>query len=134
MPFDWQNLLAFFAARAIPGVESVDGGRYLRAMMIDGQPGAIELRQDAGSILLTMHGISTPNIFPVVQRCREMFDLDAPMQVQGCAARANAAKEPGRASTRRLVRLRTDGAGDTRATNIRQGSDDDRRARCGSVR
>jgi AraC family transcriptional regulator of adaptative response / DNA-3-methyladenine glycosylase II len=26
-----------------------------------------------------MHGISTPNIFPVVQRCREMFDLDAPM-------------------------------------------------------
>jgi AraC family transcriptional regulator of adaptative response / DNA-3-methyladenine glycosylase II len=80
MPFDWQNLLAFFAARAIPGVESVDGGRYLRAMMIDGQPGAIELRQDAGSILLTMHGISTPNIFPVVQRCREMFDLDAPMQ------------------------------------------------------
>jgi AraC family transcriptional regulator of adaptative response / DNA-3-methyladenine glycosylase II len=80
IPFDWQNLLAFFAARAIPGVESVDGGRYLRTMMIDGQPGAIELRQDAGSILLTMHGISTPNIFPVVQRCREMFDLDAPMQ------------------------------------------------------
>ncbi len=79
MPFDWQNLLAFFAVRAIPGVESVDGGRYLRAMMIDGQPGAIELRQDAGSILLTMHGISTPNIFSVVQRCREMFDLDAPM-------------------------------------------------------
>jgi AraC family transcriptional regulator of adaptative response / DNA-3-methyladenine glycosylase II len=80
MPFDWHNLLAFFAARAIPGVESIDGGRYLRTMMIDGQPGAIELRQDAGSILLTMHGISTPNIFPVVQRCREMFDLDAPMQ------------------------------------------------------
>jgi AraC family transcriptional regulator of adaptative response / DNA-3-methyladenine glycosylase II len=47
---------------------------------IDGRLGVIELRQDAGSILLTMHGISTAHIFPVVQRCREMFDLDAPMQ------------------------------------------------------
>jgi AraC family transcriptional regulator of adaptative response / DNA-3-methyladenine glycosylase II len=80
MPFDWQALLEFFAARAIPGVEWVDGGRYLRTVKIDGQPGIIELRQDTGSVLLTMHGISTSNIFPVVQRCREMFDLAAPMQ------------------------------------------------------
>jgi AraC family transcriptional regulator of adaptative response / DNA-3-methyladenine glycosylase II len=27
-----------------------------------------------------MHGIGTENIFPVVQRCREVFDLDAPMR------------------------------------------------------
>ncbi len=80
MPFDWQALLAFFAARAIPGVEWLDGERYLRTVKIDAQPGVIALRPDAGSVSLTMHGISTPNIFPVVQRCREMFDLDAPMQ------------------------------------------------------
>ncbi len=80
MPFDWKSLLAFFAARAIPGVEWLDGERYLRTVKIDAQPGVIALRPDAGSVSLTMHGISTPNIFPVVQRCREMFDLDAPMQ------------------------------------------------------
>jgi AraC family transcriptional regulator of adaptative response / DNA-3-methyladenine glycosylase II len=80
LPFDWHGLLEFFAARAAPGVESVDGDRYLRTVSVDGQPGVIELRQDAGSILLTMHGISTPNIFIVVQRCRELFDLDAPIR------------------------------------------------------
>jgi AraC family transcriptional regulator of adaptative response / DNA-3-methyladenine glycosylase II len=79
-PFDWRTLLSFFAARATPGVEWLDGDRYLRTVKIDGRLGVIELRQDAGSILLTMHGISTAHIFPVVQRCREMFDLDAPMQ------------------------------------------------------
>ncbi|MDH3586765.1 MAG: helix-turn-helix domain-containing protein, partial [Gammaproteobacteria bacterium] len=30
MPFDWRALLAFFSARATPGIESVDGDRYLR--------------------------------------------------------------------------------------------------------
>ena len=79
-PFDWPALLAFFAARAIPGVESVDGDRYLRTVAIEGRPGVIELRQHAGNVMLTMHGINTPNVFPVVQRCRELFDLDAPMQ------------------------------------------------------
>jgi AraC family transcriptional regulator of adaptative response / DNA-3-methyladenine glycosylase II len=79
-PFDGKALLAFFAARATPGVESVDGDRYLRTVRIDGQPGVIDLRLDAGSVVLTMHGIGTPNVFPVVQRCREMFDLDAPIQ------------------------------------------------------
>jgi AraC family transcriptional regulator of adaptative response / DNA-3-methyladenine glycosylase II len=79
-PFDGKALLAFFAARATPGVESADGDRYLRTVRVDGQPGVIELRLDAGNVLLRMHGIGTPGIFPIVQRCREMFDLDAPMQ------------------------------------------------------
>ena len=80
MPFDWRALLMFFSARATPGVEWVDGDRYLRTVTIDGQAGAIEIRRDAAGIALTLHGIGTPGIFPVVQRCREMFDLDAPMQ------------------------------------------------------
>lgn len=80
MPFDWPALLAFFAARAVPGVESIDRDRYLRTVSVDGTPGIIELRGDAGSVLLTMHGIGIQNIFPVVQRCREVFDLDAPTQ------------------------------------------------------
>ncbi len=80
MPFDWPALLEFFAARATPGVESVAGDSYRRTVRIDGQPGVIELRQDAGSVLLTMHGIGTPHIFAVVQRCRELFDLDAPIR------------------------------------------------------
>jgi len=79
-PFDWSSLLGFFAARAVPGVESVDGGCYRRTVTIDGQPGVIEVRQDRGKVLLAMHGIATQNIFPVVQQCREVFDLDAPVR------------------------------------------------------
>ena len=35
VPFDWTRLLAFFAARAIPGVEVVRDGRYLRSVTVD---------------------------------------------------------------------------------------------------
>src|SRR4051812_5260256 len=31
-PFNWRGMLAFFAARAIPGVEAVDAGRYYRSI------------------------------------------------------------------------------------------------------
>ena len=79
-PFDWTSLLAFFAARAVPGVESVDDDSYRRTVVIDGQPGIIELRNDGSNMLLAMRGVGTSNIFSIVQRCREMFDLDAPMQ------------------------------------------------------
>ena len=79
-PFDWPSLLAFFAARAVPGVESVDSDVYRRTVVIDSRPGVIELRHDGSNMLLAMRGVGTSNIFGIVQRCREMFDLDAPMQ------------------------------------------------------
>ena len=78
-PFDWRASLAFFAARATPGVESVEGDRYLRTVKLEGRPGIIELREDGENVLLTMRGIDTAQVFTVVQLCREMFDLDAPM-------------------------------------------------------
>lgn len=79
-PFDWTALLEFLRGRATPGVEQVIGGSYLRTVVVDEQPGVIECRHDAAgsSILLSLHGIATPGIFNVVQRVREMLDLDAP--------------------------------------------------------
>ena len=79
-PFDWRALLAFFAARATPGVESIEGDVYRRTVTVDGQNGVIELRPDGSNVLLALSGIGTHGIFPVVQRCRELFDLDAPVQ------------------------------------------------------
>jgi len=79
-PFDWHALLGFFAARAIPGVESVADGRYLRTIRIGDKPGLIEVRHEADNVLLALHGVETAALFPVVQRCREIFDLDAPMR------------------------------------------------------
>jgi AraC family transcriptional regulator of adaptative response / DNA-3-methyladenine glycosylase II len=107
-PFDWQALLTFFAARAIPGVEAVTEGRYLRSVCVDGKPGILGLALDEGRVRLTLHGVDTASMFPIVQRCREMFD--------------------------RMGRIRTDGPCRPRATGLGQGRDDDGRANRRQVR
>ena len=79
-PFDWEALLQFLRGRATPGVERVVNDRYLRTVIVDGEAGVIECHHDAadGSILLSLHGIATSGLFHLVQRVRELFDLDAP--------------------------------------------------------
>ena len=79
-PFDWHMLLEFFTARVIPAVEFVVDKRYLRTVRMEDKPGIIELQSDANNVLLTLHGIETDALFPIVQRCREVFDLDAPIR------------------------------------------------------
>lgn len=79
-PFDWQALLGFLEARATPGVEQVLGDAYLRTIELDGRPAVIECRSDASETLsLSLHGVATGMLFGVVQRTRELFDLDAPV-------------------------------------------------------
>ena len=80
-PFRWRQLLEFFAARAIPGVEAVTRDAYLRTIAHDDGVAAIMLRDDAanGGLALTLFGASTTSIFPIVQRVRSIFDLDAPV-------------------------------------------------------
>jgi len=80
-PFDWQSIIDFLAVRATPGVEQVVANTYLRTITIDEQPGVIECRHDERdeSVSLTLHGIATTVMFQVVQRVREMLDLEAPV-------------------------------------------------------
>ena len=79
-PFDWPAMLDFLAVRATPGVEQVIENTYLRTVTVDGQPGVIECSdQGGGSLSLSLHGIQTSGVFQIVQRVREMLDLDAPV-------------------------------------------------------
>src|SRR4051812_17419264 len=41
-PYDWECMLGFLRARAVPGVEIVDSGRYLRTVEVNGAMGGIE--------------------------------------------------------------------------------------------
>lgn len=41
-PLHWESLLAFLAARATPGVEVVEGGRYTASVRLPGIPGAAD--------------------------------------------------------------------------------------------
>jgi AraC family transcriptional regulator of adaptative response / DNA-3-methyladenine glycosylase II len=76
-PFNFSELLHFFTARAIPGVEVVHDNRYLRSISIDGANGIIDLKDSGESVLLTVHGASTHLLLPITQRIRSIFDLDA---------------------------------------------------------
>ena len=80
-PFDWPAMLEFLAARATPGVEQVLGNAYYRTVLIDDQPGVIECAPDSagGNLRLTLHGIGTMSLMPIVQKVRDLFDLDAPV-------------------------------------------------------
>lgn len=80
-PYDWDGIANFLDGRATPGVEQLANDRYFRTILIDGEAGVIECRANNKdeSLQLSVHGISTQNLFPVIQRVREMFDLDAPV-------------------------------------------------------
>jgi AraC family transcriptional regulator of adaptative response / DNA-3-methyladenine glycosylase II len=80
-PFDWHTMLQFFAARATPGVEVVAGDTYRRTIAVHDEHGIVEVRpggQD-GYLSMSLHGVGTSAMFEVVQRMRELFDLDAPV-------------------------------------------------------
>ena len=78
-PFDWTQLLAFFAGRATPGVERVVDNRYRRTVQVGDARGVIDVTDVGGSLLLEVSGLPTESLFLVAQRVRGMFDVDAPI-------------------------------------------------------
>jgi AraC family transcriptional regulator of adaptative response / DNA-3-methyladenine glycosylase II len=80
-PYDWQGTAAFLGDRATPGVEQVLDDRYFRTIAVGDEVGVIECHADqaAGGLRLSVHGVTTQSLLQLVQRVREMFDLDAPI-------------------------------------------------------
>lgn len=72
-PYDAEALLGFLAARAIPGVETVEGDRYARTI----PGGRIELTARPGHVLLRAEVPDLRGAARIVARCRRLFDLDA---------------------------------------------------------
>ncbi len=78
-PLDWPGMLAFFAARALPGVEAVEKETYSRSFSVEGSSGWFTVRpgERAHSLELEVHGASARMLLPLVRRVRRLFDLDA---------------------------------------------------------
>ncbi len=78
-PYDWSSLLAFLAARAVPGVEAVADGAYRRTVALGGATGTIEVRPapGGGSLRATLRLSRITALAPAVERLRRLFDLDA---------------------------------------------------------
>jgi AraC family transcriptional regulator of adaptative response / DNA-3-methyladenine glycosylase II len=82
-PLDWAALLAYLGARAIPGVEHVSGDTYRRTVVVDGDPGVLELFPGAHDhLVLRAHLPHWDELIHVVGRARRIagldFDLDEP--------------------------------------------------------
>lgn len=76
-PFQWENLLSFLSARAIPGVESVDSGRYCRTVVLGPYAGMLSVSHNENNLGLDVH-IYFPDprsLFVIIERVRRMFDL-----------------------------------------------------------
>ena len=70
-------MLANFAARAIPGVEQVDGATYRRTIVLDGDPGVLELFPGGDDhLVLRAHLPHWEELIHVVQRARRIASLD----------------------------------------------------------
>src|SRR5215471_3652468 len=78
-PYDWKRLLEFLAARAIPGVEAIEGGCFRRSILVNGNRGYFEVSLDAGRNALNVRvqiGDSRA-LFFIIECIRAMFDLNA---------------------------------------------------------
>jgi AraC family transcriptional regulator of adaptative response / DNA-3-methyladenine glycosylase II len=110
-PYDWEAMLAHLRARAVDGVERVDGDRYARTLAFGGEIGTVEVvhRPEIASLAATVRFPSIRALPAVVATVRRVFDVGADVATIG----AYLARDPLLAP---LVRdrpgLRTPGAWD----------------------
>ena len=78
-PFDAAHLLGFLAARAVPGVEAVDGQAYRRSLALPGGAATVELAFAARRVIASFAVAERRDVHEGVRRVRRVLDLDADM-------------------------------------------------------
>ena len=76
-PFDGEALLAFLAARAVPGVEHVADGSYRRTLRLERGAGSVELTPARAAVNCRLRLDDLGDLTAAVARCRRLLDLDA---------------------------------------------------------
>jgi AraC family transcriptional regulator of adaptative response / DNA-3-methyladenine glycosylase II len=76
-PIDLERMLGFLAARAIPGVEAVEDGRYRRTLLLPNGTGILSVGEGDGYIDCELQLEDLRDLTAAVQRCRRLLDLDA---------------------------------------------------------
>jgi AraC family transcriptional regulator of adaptative response / DNA-3-methyladenine glycosylase II len=114
-PFDAAPLLAFFAARAIPGVEVVRDGIYRRAFALEGEPATLEVHASPGGVRLRLPPRAAAALPRIISRVSRMFDLDADVD----AIAAWLARDPRLARAMRGRTVRVPGAFDAFEAGVR---------------
>jgi AraC family transcriptional regulator, regulatory protein of adaptative response / DNA-3-methyladenine glycosylase II len=77
-PYDWEAMLAFLAAQAIPGVEVVTPDAYARTIALDGLCGTVEVALgDVHTLRATIRFPCMAALPRIIARLRGVFDLSA---------------------------------------------------------
>jgi AraC family transcriptional regulator of adaptative response / DNA-3-methyladenine glycosylase II len=81
-PYDWDSMLEYLQARAIPGMEVVENGRYLRTVQIDGHTGSVEVTHlpQKQSLRVTLRFPQVQSLPSIVARVRRLFDVGADIE------------------------------------------------------
>jgi AraC family transcriptional regulator of adaptative response / DNA-3-methyladenine glycosylase II len=110
-PGGFADVLAFLAARAIPGVERVDAGGYARTVALPSGPTAVTVDAVRGRNELRLHVVGAPAtaLLPLTTRVRRVFDLASDPATIGAALRRDPLLAP---LVRRRPGLRIPGAWD----------------------
>jgi AraC family transcriptional regulator, regulatory protein of adaptative response / DNA-3-methyladenine glycosylase II len=107
--YDWDAVRSFLAARAIPGVEAVDGDTYRRTITIAGAPGVLEVSPGDGAgpldghLLLRAHLPFWEGLIHLVDRVGRVLGTDADHAVDAAALRADRVLGPLAATHRELI-------------------------------
>jgi AraC family transcriptional regulator of adaptative response / DNA-3-methyladenine glycosylase II len=81
-PYDWDSILEFLHARAIPGLELVENGTYSRTVAMDGCTGSVQVTHvpSRQSLCVTIHFPRVQSLPSIVSRVRRVFDLGADIE------------------------------------------------------
>ena len=84
-PFNWDALIQFLQARAIPGVEVVEANRYKRTVQFGERDGVIEVTpiRNKNYLQLSVPSHLARHLQTISERIRRLFDLQAdPIQIE----------------------------------------------------
>jgi AraC family transcriptional regulator of adaptative response / DNA-3-methyladenine glycosylase II len=141
-PYDWDAMLAFLQARAIAGIEAVEGSIYRRTVGHAGRAGSVEVAH-----VPARNGLDVTIRFPcvralpaIVAQVRRVFDLGADIETIGAHLSrdpllgALGGSTPRPAAAGRLGCVRARGSRRDRSADHRRGGPRARRAARGAVR
>jgi AraC family transcriptional regulator of adaptative response / DNA-3-methyladenine glycosylase II len=83
-PYDWDSILSFLRARAIPGIEVVSSGRYARTIAIGDNRGVLVVEPaESNCLKATVRFPELKTLPAIIARVRRVFDLAADPQAIG---------------------------------------------------
>jgi len=76
-PFDGESLIRFLGARAVPGVEALEGDAFRRSLSLRHGGAIVELSPASAAVRCRLRLDDLRDLTAAVARCRRLLDLDA---------------------------------------------------------